>query len=137
TSWTNDMRDNPWPQTAQAMKMASQSQTPARLFLMPLFFATVVGVLAGFWAHLDIYYTYGAATAKVRPALANGAIGPARQAVSYIITPPLQDWAGLGGAFVGAVGAVGLSLLRQRFAGFVLHPLGYALAMTNSMEYMW
>jgi hypothetical protein len=35
----------------------------------------------------------------------------------------------LGGALLG--------LARQRFAAWPLHPLGYALANTNSMDYMW
>jgi hypothetical protein len=137
TSWTNDMRDNPWPQSSQSMKMAAQTHQSARIFLWPLVFAVVIGVFAAFWAHLDIYYTYGAATAKVRPALASGATGPARQAVSYLITPTLQDWSGMGGALFGGVVVVALSLLRQRLSGFWLHPLGYALSMTNTMEYMW
>jgi hypothetical protein len=136
-SWTSDMRDNPLPQSSQVLKAASQTGVTARAFLAPLLFATVVGILAAFWAHLDIYYTYGAATAKVRPALASSASGPARQAITYMITPTLQDWPGLGGAGFGAIAVVGLSVLRQRFTGFLIHPLGYALAMTNTMEYMW
>ncbi|MDX1931458.1 MAG: DUF6785 family protein [Capsulimonadales bacterium] len=136
TSWTSDMRDNPWPQASQSLKMASSAFSPRQLFV-PLVFATVIGVVAAFWAHLDIYYTYGAATAKVRPALANGSQGPFRQAITSMITPTLQDWSGLGGATFGGVTAVGLSLVRQRMTGFVLHPLGYAMAMTNTMEYMW
>ena len=30
-----------------------------------------------------------------------------------------------------------LSLARQTFTWWPIHPLGYALACTNSMEYMW
>lgn len=30
-----------------------------------------------------------------------------------------------------------LGVARQRFAGWPLHPLGYAIANTNSMDYMW
>lgn len=137
TSWMNDMRDNPMPHTAEALKMGQGSGLSARAFLKPLLFATVVGTLAAFWAHLDIYYTYGAATAKVRPALQNGALGPARQTVSLLVSPTLQDIPGLLGAGAGMLIAVALSVVRQKLNGFPLHPLGYAVGMTNTMEYMW
>ena len=57
------MRDNPMPHSAEALKMAQGGGLAPRALLMPLLFAIVVGTLAAFWAHLDIYYTYGAATA--------------------------------------------------------------------------
>ncbi len=135
TSWTSDMRDNPMPQSMQAMKISQGAELNPRAFLKPLLFATVMGVLFAFWAHLDIYYQYGAATAKVRPALQGS--GAARNAVGLIVTPTLQDVYGMGGAFFGLVLAVGLSMLRQIFPWWPIHPLGYALATTSSMEYMW
>jgi hypothetical protein len=137
TGWMNDMRDNPMPHIAEAAKLTQGGGFSPRKLLTPLLFATVIGTMAAFWAHLDIYYTYGAATAKVRPALQNSATGPARQAVSMMISPLVPDMAGLGGAGIGALVAVALSLVRQRVSGFLLHPLGYAVGMTNSMEYMW
>ena len=137
TQWMSDMRDNPFPQTAQAMKISGQASFPARALLAPLIFALVVGILAAFWAHLDIYYTYGAATAKVRPVLMNGATGPARQAATLIVTPTLQDWPGIGAAIFGGAAVITLAAAQQSFPWWPLHPLGYAVAMTNSMEYMW
>ncbi|MGC4043748.1 MAG: hypothetical protein QM758_08070 [Armatimonas sp.] len=137
TTWMNDMRDNPMPHVAEGTKLAQGGGFSPRMLLGPLIFATVVGTIAAFWAHLDVYYTYGAATAKVRPALQGGATAPARQAVSMMISPLVPDMPGLGGAGFGAAVAIALSLIRQRVSGFWLHPLGYAIGMTNSMEYMW
>jgi hypothetical protein len=108
-----------------------------RAFLAPLLFATAFGIVCAFWAHLHIYYEYGAATAKVRPALSNSATGPFRTAASLILTPTFADVPGLFAAFAGMVSAVGLSVLRQQFPWWPLHPLGYALATTPSMDYMW
>ena len=137
TQWMSDMRDNPFPQMAQAMKISGQAAFPARALLGPLIFAIIVGTIAAFWAHLDIYYVFGAATAKVRPALMNGATGPARQAATLIVTPTLQDWPGIGAAIFGGFMVIALAAARQAFNWWPLHPLGYAVAMTNSMEYMW
>ena len=138
TGWMSDMRDNPMPQSVSATKIGQASGISPRAYLKPLLWAAAFGILAAFWAHLQIYYTYGAATAKVRPALAgNSATGYARQAVSLMTTPTLQDVPGLGAAFFGLLAAIGMSLLRQQLPWWPLHPLGYALATTRSMEYMW
>lgn len=137
TSWTNDMRDNPMAHQMEAMKMGQGSEIRPRTFLAPLLWACLFGILCAFWAHLDIYYRFGAATAKVRPALANGATGPFRTAVSMITTPTRQDIPGMTAAFVGMLIAIGLSVARQQFPWWPFHPLGYALAMTQSMDYMW
>lgn len=135
--WTSDMRDNPMPHYSQSLKMSQTVGFSARAYLGPLVFASLLGIIAAFWAHLDAYYVYGAATAKVRPALQGGATGAARQAVAMMVTPLLQDWPGIAGAGVGLLIAIGFSIARQLFTWWPLHPLGYALAMTNSMEYMW
>jgi hypothetical protein len=136
-NWVSDMRDNPMPQYAQAAKMAPGADISPRVYLKPLLFAAVIGILAAFWAHLDAYYMYGAATAKVRPALANGATGPARTATTLLITPTLQDVPGMMGAGVGFLIAIAFSVGRQLLPAWPLHPLGYALGLTQSMEYMW
>jgi hypothetical protein len=137
TAWMSDMPDNPQPQQMQSLKLSQGAHMPPRALLGPLVWAIGFGILCAFWAHLDIYYTYGAATAKVRPWLSTSALFPAREAASRIASPVGTDLAGLGAAGFGLVVAVGFSLLRQAFAGWPLHPIGYALATTNSMEYMW
>ncbi len=138
TGWMSDMRDNPMPQSVSAMKIGQGGEINPRAYLKPLVWATGIGILAAFWAHLEIYYTYGAATAKVRPALSGGsAYGAARTAVAMMTTPTLQDVTGMTAAFGGIVIAVGMSLLRQQLPWWPLHPLGYALATTQSMDYMW
>ncbi|HLK55793.1 MAG TPA: DUF6785 family protein, partial [Chthonomonadaceae bacterium] len=137
TNWAMDMRDNPMPQQAQSIKAGQAAGISPRRFLGPLVWAMAFGVLCAFWAHLHIYYTYGAASAKVRPALMNGATGPARQTASLLASPTKQDFAGLMGAFVGLLIVLLFSYLRQRFVWWPFHPLGYAIATTSSMDYMW
>jgi hypothetical protein len=137
TAWASDMRDNPMPQQMQSVKLGHSAGITPRAFLWPLIWASAFGILCAFWAHLDIYYTYGAATAKVRPALQNGATGPARQAASIILTPTFQDIYGLIAAAFGLLIAITFSVLRQQFPWWPLNPVGYALATTQSMDYMW
>jgi hypothetical protein len=137
TSFMSDMRDNPMPQQMQAMKIGQGAELNARAFLGPLVWASLLGIFCAFWAHLDLYYVFGAATAKVRPALSGSATGASRLAVTMMTTPTFQDVIGLTAAGAGALIAVGLSFARQMLPWWPLHPLGYALSTTTSMEYMW
>jgi hypothetical protein len=137
TAWTSDMRDAPMAQQVQGVRLGQGAALPPRAFLVPLVWASVLGILCAFWAHLDIYYTHGHATAKVRVALSNLATGPARTTASLLLTPTYADIPGLIAASAGALLALGLSLLRQTLPWWPLHPVGYALATTQSMDYMW
>ncbi len=137
TAWTSDMRDNPMPQQMQAAKLAQAGGFHASALAGPLVWASAFGILCAFWAHLHIYYVYGAATAKVRPWLTTVGSAPFQQAATLLSVPTPRDLPGLGGAAAGAAIAMGLSLLRLRLPWWPLHPLGYALAVTSSMDYMW
>jgi hypothetical protein len=138
TTWmSDDLRDNPMPQQAQCLKTGQLVEIPARRFLWPLVWASAFGVLCAFWAHLHVYYIYGAASSKVRPWLQSIATAPFREAATLIATPTVRDTTGMLAASSGAVILLLLSALRQRFPWWPLHPLGYALATTSSMDYMW
>ena len=136
-SWTSDMRDNPMPQVAQQVKIAQLATFSPRSYLAPLLIAAAAGILLAFWAHLDLYYDYGASSAKVRPALVGASKSASNYAATLLSTPTRQDVIGLVAAGFGTLIAVALSVMRQIFPWWPLHPLGYALATTQSMEYMW
>jgi hypothetical protein len=137
TEWTNDMRDNPMAQQMQGARLASAGAASPRAFLGPLVWAAGFGILCAFWAHLHVYYIYGAATGKVRAYLASLGMAPVGHAVSMLKSPTPRDVDGMVGAGAGALIAIGFTILRQRASWWPLHPLGYALATTSSMDYMW
>ncbi len=136
-AWTSDMRDNPLPQMTQAMKLGSSSGAPLRAFFWPLVWASLFGTLCAFWAHLHIYYEYGAATAKVRPWLASMGLQQANSTANLLATRTPRDAAGFLAAGFGLAAVIACSQLRLRYAWWPFHPLGYALATTNSLDYMW
>ncbi len=137
TEWLSDMRDNPLPQQMQGMKLGHATGVCARRFLWPLVWASLFGILCAFWAHLHIYYIYGASSAKVRPWLASLGLAQFREVSALLSTPTPQDTTGLVAAGFGLVLALLLWRLRLQFSWWPLHPLGYALAVTPSMDYMW
>ncbi len=90
--------------------------------------AVVLGIAVGWYNHLTPYYQHGAA--QLRGGIWGDWIANPEYAAAarYPTTPVHTDiprvWASVIGAFVVFV----LWAMRLRFAGFVLHPLGYVMS---------
>ena len=136
-AWMSDMRDNPMPQQIQGAKLGQSGGAPLRSFLWPVVWASLFGILCAFWAHLHIYYIYGAATAKVRPWLAGMGLQQANATANLLATRTPRDTTGFVAAGFGMIAVIACSQLRLGCSWWPFHPLGYALATTNSMDYMW
>jgi hypothetical protein len=119
------------------MKMGQSAGADPRWLLGGLLLAALLGSLAAFWANLHIYYEYGAATAKSRPWITSVGQAPFRELRNWMDSPRLPDGSFLRGTAIGMAVVVLLGFARQRFADWPLNPLGYAIANTNSMDYMW
>ncbi len=137
TEWMADMRDNPMPQQMQSVRLGQSAGIPPRAFLWPLLWAALFGTLCAFWAHLHLYYQYGSASAKVRPWLAGMGLDQATHTAGLLRLPTPRDNVGLAAALFGLVAAILLSRFRLGLSWWPFHPLGYALATTSSMDYMW
>jgi hypothetical protein len=131
-----DFRDNVLPQQILALKLLPAERGGGRPLMWGLAAAVGIGVVAGMWAHLHLYFLYGIDTAATRT-------WPA-QVGRY---PFDRLAAGLKGQTPGpyspaavACGAAALGLLvwlRTHFLAWPLHPIGYALALTPSLDYLW
>jgi hypothetical protein len=132
-----DYRDSAMPQQLQGMKMAQAGGIPPRALLAALMVAAVLGALAAFWANLHIYYENGAATAKSRQWITSVGQAPFRQLRVWLDNPLIADWSRFSGVTAGLSITAILGLARQRFAWWPLHPIGYAVANTGSLNYMW
>jgi hypothetical protein len=68
-----------------------------------------------------------------------GILGPRQfeQVATLLKSPTPFDQDGLIAAGVGFIIVLALSRLRLEFSHWPLHPLGYALATTDSLDYMW
>lgn len=135
--FSTEFRDTPMPHQMEALKLGQETQMPRRQMLWGLLVAAAISGFVAFWAYLVMYYHFGAASAHVRPILQT--IGPNAlgQINNWLNNPRPPDHAALGGMAGGAVLVLLLSVLRQRFVWWPLHPIGYVLAGTYSMEYMW
>ena len=98
----------------------------------------VVGIAGGLWALLHLYFTYGLATATTRQWPARDvALGPWRYLQGLLDRPTGFDPAKVWGMVAGAAVMAALLFCRARFAGFPVHPIGYAVAANWAMNEQW
>lgn len=131
-----DFRDCVLTQQLKAMRLQPDDGGPGRPLLWALALAGVVGILAGMWAHLHVYFAYGVDTAVTRRWPAQVGRQPfdllANQ-LKGVVAAPYH----LGGVAAGAALFGGLVFARSRWLWWPLHPIGYALSATQSMDYLW
>jgi Family of unknown function (DUF6785)/Domain of unknown function (DUF6784) len=138
--WQNlgvQVTDDLMPHQITGARLAEEVGAERRLHLM-LAAGAVVGVVTGLWSLLHLYFHYGIMSAEVRG-------WPARSAPQgnfrfidnwvngHVELPPGQLIAFLVG---GAVTML-LMWLRQTYASWPLHPIGYAVASNWGMQEVW
>lgn len=132
-----EMRCCPMPQSMEAMKMADTLRLRQRALTVLMLLAIVVGIGVGFWACLAVWYSYGAASAKVESWRTVMGRLPFDRATGYLQGSGAADVAGTIAMGFGAVVVLALGAIRSRFVGFPLHPAGYLLGNTASMIWLW
>jgi hypothetical protein len=137
--WYNlEYRSTPMPNQVEAMKIADEGRFPARRLAFWMMVALAVGILGAFWSVLHLYYSEGAATAKVNAWRINmGRIPWQSLAAQLRGTNPLPDTPGLQAMGVGAGVTLALAWLRGRFAGWPFHPVGFALGNSFELDLLW
>jgi hypothetical protein len=99
--------------------------------------ASVIGIAAAFWALLSLYYQYGAGTAKVNAWRTDMGSVPWERLTAWLAGAPGVDRPALQAAGGGMLGVAALAALRLRFLWWPLHPIGYAVANTWTMAWLW
>jgi uncharacterized protein DUF6785/uncharacterized protein DUF6784 len=132
-----DYRCVAMPHQLEGFKIGESARMNNRHLAAVIMLATVVGALASFWALLVIYYKYGAGTAKVntwRTDMGSRAFNDIR---NWFDNPERQNVPALEATLVGAAVTGLLMALRTHFTWWPFHPVGYALAGTFTMEWLW
>lgn len=112
----------------EALELARRTGINPRRVALALVLAVGVGLAVGWYVHLTPYYQHGAQ--QLRGGIWGTwiAIPEYQAAATYEATPLLPDFPRTVAMGVGSAVALALSLLRLRFTGFPLHPLGYVMA---------
>jgi hypothetical protein len=132
-----DYRCVAMPHQLEGFKISESARMNNRHLAGAIMLATIIGALASFWALLTIYYEYGAGTAKVngwRTSMGSRAFNDIR---NWLNNPLQLNEASLQAVFAG-IGVTGVLMwLRQQFTWWPLHPIGYAIAGTFTMDWLW
>ena len=133
---TRDYRCHPMPHQLEGFKVADRVGFSSRKLVSAMLAATLFGVLSAFWAILHLFYDYGA-TSRVR----GYALGVAWE--SYV---RLENWFNYPTTYspeilqqmgFGLGLTTFLMIMRRRFLHFPFHPVGYAVAGSWTMSWMW
>jgi len=132
-----DVRFSPLPSQMEALKIGDALQVRQRSLAWVLLLATLVAIVAGFFACLHVGYDLGWATAKTYGAgrwMASWAWELGASWIRMVTDPATQDlpYLAFGGVFV-----VFLQLMRQRFLWWPFHPVGYVMAHTGASYSFW
>ena len=138
TQWLDlDYRCTAMPAQMEALKIGTEGRLDLRRLAGAIGLATLIGALASWAAILTCYYHYGAATAHVNDW---------RTSMGNVPWQILDGWTGQrapadhGRLWAVGAGAVVTGLLvaaRTRFLWWPFHPIGYILAGTFTLEWLW
>ncbi len=132
-----DYRCTEMPNQLEAMKIGSSVRMNLRHVAIVLLIATAVGALSSWAAVLTCYYHYGAATAKVNGWRTDMGSVPWKTMKDWVDNPTKPDFARMEGVGIGFVITAALLAMRSRFTWWPFHPIGYAVAGTFTMPWLW
>jgi len=131
-------RSDPMPVLLEGIVSGDQLRTRRTTLLVALGLAAVVGLISAYWALLQQYYDLGAGTAKVIGGMQRGfARQPLDRLHSWMSAPQKPQNGATGFMAGGFLLTAFLYWLRIRLVSFPLHPVGYAISGTWSMELVW
>jgi hypothetical protein len=131
-----DLRCLSMPHQLDGLKIADDVGEPPRKLSAAMMGALCVALAWGMTSALSIWYRYGA-LGKLEPWRTLNGRRPFERLQSYLLNRTSTDWHGSSFMVVGAAVTVGLMALRTHFLWWPLHPVGYALAGTYTMDKVW
>lgn len=136
--WFNrTYRQHPMGHELESIAFADKLGQRTRPIVWILMVAVIIGIAVGMLTTLQIYYSRGAASAKV-----NGSqVGVGWEAWNQLTrwtSNPQPPQASVITSMLLSMGIIFLlAVARNTWFGFPLHPIGYAFAVSYAMEYIW
>lgn len=129
-----DIRAQSLPYLMEGMKIADSIGLRWRTVLVWVAIGTVTALAVGWWSSLSNFYALGAATAKSNAYAMWKVQYGMQQMHSLANTRTAWDKSGVLAACVGGGVTLLLASLRMRLNAFPLHPVGYVMANTITMN---
>ena len=131
-----DLRCLAMPHQLDGFKLADECRLPAGRLAAAMVGALALALGVAFTSGLWIWYRFGA-LAKLDNWRTLSGRRPFEQLQSYLQNRTGPDWHGDAFMLVGAAFTTLLMAFRTKFLWWPLHPVGYALANTYTMDKVW
>jgi hypothetical protein len=131
-----DLRCIAMPHQMDAFKMASEMRLPPRPLVLAIAVSTVIGLFASFLIALTLWHGFGAEGGTEPWRTAQGRV-PFDNLVDILRNRTGPDKTGILALGIGFAVTTALMLLRTQFLWWPLHPVGYAIANTETMTATW
>ncbi len=137
-SWFNtDYRAVPMPHMLEGLVGQHRSRGRMSSLVWAIMIAAAVSMVAALLWDLQLYYSLGAATAKVNAWRILKGSEPWNNLQTWIQSPKPPSFP-MGVAMVfGALMTAALTTMRMRFVDFPLNAAGYAFNMTFANDFFW
>lgn len=138
TWWMNRaFRSQPMPHQLEGMYIAERRGLESRRLLVAIMIACVVGVIASFWSLLYAGYHYGWSTSNMGLAAHVFGREPYDRLASWLSSPTEPNLGGATAIGAGIAFSLALLIMRTTFIWWPLHPVGYAVSSSWSMNLLW
>jgi hypothetical protein len=124
-------RSHPMPHLLEGFKLAEQTKMGNRRLLYAILLASGIGIPALFWAILSVGYKVDGAPGSWA---SDGAFGRLQ---SWLYNPKGINSPAVAFTMIGFTLTLILSALRIRFIWWKLHPVGYPLSASWTMNMIW
>jgi hypothetical protein len=131
----SDARTIMMPYHAEAMKIARDGKLNPRHLTWGVALGTIVAIAASWVSILGLYYHYGAVTTDAwRVGQGEWQFGSVN---NWVTSPKGLNSSALAAVIVGA-GVTGLlAVLRRSVLWWPFHPIGFAVANTDALSWLW
>ncbi len=130
-------RSLPCPHYLEGLKVAKDEGVPFRAMTVIMLIASVVSIAAAMLLHLHCFYAYGITAKFVGPAITAFGGEPFWRLQSLLAAPPAPNPYPVRAMVAGTLFTFALMWLRASVTWFPLHPVGYAISTSWSMNVLW
>jgi hypothetical protein len=138
TWWMNRaFRSHPMPHQLEGMRIAERRGLESGRLLIGIMLACIVGIIASFWSLLFSGYHYGWSTSNTGLAAHVFGREPYDRLASWLRSPTYLNLTAAGAVGAGLAFSLALLVMRTTFIWWPLHPVGYAVSSSWSMNLLW
>jgi hypothetical protein len=119
------------------LKVAKDEGVPFRAMTVIMLIASIVSIAAAMLVHLHCFYAYGITAKFVGPAITAFGGEPFWRLQGLLAAPPAPNPYPVRAMVAGTLFTFALMWLRVSVTWFPLHPVGYAISTSWSMNVLW